>query len=267
MRDALAIALGAVVAAVALLPAAVDATARASRAEALLERIDPPAQDVPRYVRDPVTVAAPNPLHAESRGTRYRGGVPDGWGGGLAVGGSSTYGWGVEASEAWPARLGAVNGGIEAVASPHLVGRLLRDGLALRPSVVVLYVGCNDAALRWGGGLALPEYTGPLGRGSLRRWAQGSPLTFARSLRTLIGTARLDGARVVVVRQAVCHDCDAVSVPAWAIDEYGRVVEVVAQAEGATLVVAELPRALMFDSIHPTPEGHAQLAEQIREAL
>lgn len=147
------------------------------------------------------------------------------------------------------------NRGIGGNRAADLQERWEEDCLALRPTVVSLLVGVNDT---W------------------RRFDEGDSTTaeaFRDTLHDLISRAGDGGVREVVLIEPFTLPIGVVT-PEWSDDIAARiaVVHALADVHGALLVPAHAsfarwatehdPRDLLEDGVHPTPLGHALLAEE-----
>ncbi len=192
----------------------------------------------------------------------------------LALGCSTTFGWGVDREEAWPAVLAdlidapVVNGG-QPGWSTHQAVAHLRNTFDDGPSRVILGFIIRDA---WRGGRADRDArptpwvrTTQLGR--LLRRSPGStaspvdvptvgefrvsPEDFVLNLSTLMD--RVAPAAVVLLNFPHQH----------ATPEHSAALEVLAEAHGLPLVAPVLDPSAYFaaDPVHLNPSGHRQLAE------
>lgn len=196
----------------------------------------------------------------------------------LVLGCSTTFGWGVEDGEAWPARLGTmvdtpvVNGGVPGWSTVQAV-RGAGAWLDLAPTRVILAYGVRDA---WPAprGDAAARQTHPLLLSHLGRALRGfshpradaasagrpaetgisrvPPADFARNTRALV--ERAGDAEVVLL---------------WFPQAEPR-TDWRAALEGVGRVIApELPQSAYFasDAVHLTAEGHALLADAVARSL
>lgn len=189
----------------------------------------------------------------------------------LVMGCSTSFGWGVAATEAWPARLAAesgaavVNGGVPgwSTAQARRAGATL---LALHPTRLILAFGVRDAQLAPQED-AVAQPTPPGAQLSLIRLLRGlrpaapaaaggvarvSPAQFAENLRALAVAARPAAVYLMVFPQPT---------PLTAYIEAARSV-------GPTFA-PEMPASAFFttDPIHLTAAGHAALAQTAAAAL
>jgi len=194
-----------------------------------------------------------------------------------ALGCSTTFGWGVGADEAWPARLEAAlgvpvhNGGVPGHSTAQGLRELARI-LEAGPTVTILAYVVRDAQLA-GRRDSAARPTPPLARTHLARLLQGlfsgdggpsavgvgvprvSPPEYRENLDRMVGAARGTGAEPLVLvfpmqRPAVAH---------------------VAALEGLDAPVLEpvLDASSFFpsDPIHLTAGGHEVLAGALREPV
>src|SRR6267143_3945136 len=152
------------------------------------------------------------------------------------------------------------NRGVSGNTVPDLEQRWAADTLELRPDVLSILIGVNDFWHKLGGG-----YTGTV-EDYERQYAA-----------LLVETRRaLPHARLIVLEPFVLR-CGAVD-DRWfpEFDQRRAAAERVAQGAGATFVplqsvFADLarraaPQYWAADGVHPTPAGHAVIAEQWRRA-
>jgi lysophospholipase L1-like esterase len=200
----------------------------------------------------------------------------------LALGDSCTWGWGVRDEETFPAVLGSlagedadvVNAGVPGYTSRQGLRYLRERGLALRPDVVFIGFGFNDArpaatveaaVARTGRVSALIRAEDLLAAHSaFYRWTRGkleavavrdkapqtTPGEYAGNLRALVDTVRAAGAYPILLGF-------------WPSDErlgYRPALLAVAAAAAVPLVEYEGPR---LDVVHPTAEGYRALAERL----
>jgi lysophospholipase L1-like esterase len=189
----------------------------------------------------------------------------------LALGCSTTFGWGVEAEDAWPeqleARLGAsvINAGIPGHSS-HQGRRFAAPLLDRAPDVAILAWGVRDAD----SGSAMD--------------ADAQPTRFPRTtrlyrlLRDLLPERRRGAAVVRVPASDFAHNVAAVMAQAAergvavilldfpsaaSSPAHASALRQVAKASGALLLAPTLPRDGFFanDPIHLNATGHRRLAE------
>lgn len=241
------------------------------------------------YAGDPASVwwlrpslperAVPFPERGTTFGVRtsaagFRGPEPEpgAW---LALGDSTTFGWGVEEDEAWPARLAALrggpvtNGGVPGYSTAQGLARL-DAALALRPSHVLLAYLVRDAdpaprpdaarpgrappelyllrAVRRAGGPRAPA--APQGA-----TVRVPPAQYLANLRALVERVRAAGATVEVLAFPMLRPPAA----------HLAALEVLAQE--VPVLRPSLPADSFFpeDPIHLTPEGHLRLAQALAE--
>ena len=230
-------------------------------------------------------------FHTNALGLRDDEIVDDGRARILAIGDSCTFGWGVEQREAYPqvlqrlldadrpGRYRVVNAGVPGYTSYH--GRLyLRErGLALRPDVVIAAYGFNDIAPAGDVIVALARQRRrmPLLRlddalldtSRLWRWLRwatlrppspglplrSSPAQYGENMREIVRTARGGGAAVVLVN--FLHERSPQREHLAALDAAARDL-------GVPLVNYAGPR---LDVVHPTRQGYAGFAAELRRTL
>lgn len=210
----------------------------------------------------------------------------------LAIGDSCTFGWGVEQGEAYPqvlqtlldasphaGRFRVVNAGIPGYTSHH--GRLYLDaqGRALHPAVVVASYGFNDIAPAGDArdALAAQRRLLPLLRlddalidsSRLWRWLRwmtirppaptsplrSTPAQYGGDLRAIVALAREMGAQPVLVD--FLHERSPQVEHVAALRSAARDLDV-------PLVTYAGPR---LDVVHPTREGYAAFAAELRWRL
>ena len=159
------------------------------------------------------------------------------------LGDSITHGHRLPRNEAFPYRVGqalgvrAVNAGISGDTTDGGLGRIERDVLAQRPTLVVVGLGVNDAL------------------------GQRPREPVAQNLRAITQRIRAEGARVVLLHMAV---------PGVAGDGYRDDLREIARSEGATLVedfLEGVVPAHTYDRLHPDEQGQAMLAERLLPVL
>ena len=210
----------------------------------------------------------------------------------LAIGDSSTFGWGVEQYEPYPqvlqrlldegapwSRYRVINAGVPGYTSYHGRLYLQERGLALGPQVVIAAYGFNDivpggdviAALDWQRRMMpLLRLDDALIESSrLWRWLRvqtlrppspglplrSTPEEFGDNLRAIVTLARGAGAKPVLLRFLHEQSPQRAHIEA---------LEAAARDLGVPLVVYDGPR---LDVVHPTREGHRGLAVQLRGRL
>ena len=208
----------------------------------------------------------------------------------LAIGDSCTWGWEVAQDEAYPQvlqrllerqagprRYRVINGGTPGYASYQGLVYLRERGLALRPAVVMFGYWFNDQ-LPTGDveeALALQQRIMPLVKlddrlleysllwramrsATLPREGDArvrvSPDKYRRNLAEIIRLTREQGARPFMVD---------FSGPDYS-GEYARIMAELSDELAVPTVIYKGP---LIDIVHPTREGHAQLAEMILEQL
>jgi acyl-CoA thioesterase I len=166
----------------------------------------------------------------------------------LAIGESTTAGFGVAADESYPARLQAL---LDAAGRPYRVvnhGRSgsttamalsgLDRGMLLSPAVVVIALGGNDRSGRL------------------------DSKTTEQNLRKMVSMFKRAGAQVVLADRQFAGEMEADSLFAK-----------LAREEGALLMpnllarVAGKPELLLADGRHPNGEGYGLVAEQVYQFL
>lgn len=202
----------------------------------------------------------------------YRGAEPSP-GAVLCLGDSTTFGWGVAESEAWPAVLAALlgrpvtNGGVPGYSTHQGLARI-DQALATHPAVVVLAYEVRDAerALTPDDARASPPDLHLLRL--MRRPAQGKaaksvepsgfrvpPDRYRANLQALISRVEAAGAKVMLLDFPMVEPSQ----------EHQQVLR---ELGGRTpLSSPVLNRELFFaeDPIHLTPEGHRALAQRVTE--
>ncbi|MCC6488912.1 MAG: arylesterase [Candidatus Hydrogenedentes bacterium] len=160
----------------------------------------------------------------------------------VAFGDSITYGYGVKASEAFPAVLGellgaeVINAGQSGDTTGTALHRLEDDVLSLEPRLVIVELGGNDFLNK------VPKEE-----------------TF-RNMDRIVSACANGGAMVVVVH---------IKTGVWS-DPYRDRFEEIAEKHGALLVpnimsgVFGRP-SMMYDQIHPNAQGHEMIAGRIAE--
>jgi lysophospholipase L1-like esterase len=213
----------------------------------------------------------------------------------LSVGDSCTFGWNVGQDETYPAvlerllnreattaRYEVVNAGIAGYSSYQGLVYLRERGLALRPRVVIIGFGFNelfrigdDEARLARGRLLMPllhlnDFL--LERSALYRWTRWqvrtagprdlgyrvTPERYDRNLRAMVALLRAHGARPILL--------DFFTRPLTQAPErrFPETLAAVSRDLDVPLVVYEGPR---LDIVHPTAQGYALLAAQIRDAI
>lgn len=205
----------------------------------------------------------------------YRGAEPAS-GGVLCLGDSTTFGWGVEEEEAWPARLAArlgettVNGGVPGYSTVQGLATL-DAALSLRPRLVLLAYLVRDAELGQGPdrlrivGAAPPDFALLRLMRELRGARPTPPGTtprvppdeYAANLRELVRRIRQTGAEARIV---------AFPMRTPPVAHLGALQ---ALADDVPIIAPTLPEEAFFveDPIHLTPAGNAALAAQVAAAL
>ncbi len=264
--------------------------------EASLRLVDLPASGL--FRGDPAWVWTPRPgfeadlpfgdgsfaVHIGEHGFRGEGPPAEGpWT--LALGCSTTFGWGVSAEEAWPARLEAltgeevVNGGVPGW-STEQARRGLAEWLALGPERVVLAYIVRDA---WPAARvdAQARPTPVWMRTNLARLLQGGMSEGSTSSSgasvsrpdpsdwptTRVPPARygenLDAIEALVAEHAPGAEVLRLAFPQpEPLPEWESVL-----ASGGPTAVVRLPREAFFahDPVHLTAAGHQQLAQALAE--
>jgi len=230
----------------------------------------------------------------------------------LALGSSSTFGYGVSGRDAWAARLEGllnqggsrvevINAGVPGGTAERL--RFFLEGvlLPLHPDVVIVDLSFNDRSI---GGVAderehfrtmTTTGIGPLGR-LVARWLtarrdvacaryfrdadRGDPVSdadrerfslgparrFQDSLRDMAASCRSAGAAIVFVQEPQrAGDEPTIADFHDAIAELGRELGAPVVAPQAALDSSGAP--VFLDAVHPTPEGHAIIAQAIAAVL
>jgi lysophospholipase L1-like esterase len=212
----------------------------------------------------------------------------------LALGDSCTWGWRVDDAEAYPAllqrgldreagsgRFQVLNAGAPGYTSLQGLRFLVERGGALRPQIIIAGFLWNDAARGRDTAEELAAPTPPrfvlasheflLGHSHVYRWLQAlaaddgpaaagwrgtqrvPPERYQQNLLRIAEQARGLGARLVLV------DWNAQS----AAEHRARLLRVAHDVD-VPVVTYDGPR---FDSIHPTPAGHAAFADRVLGAL
>jgi lysophospholipase L1-like esterase len=237
-------------------------------------------------------VVGNKPFHTNALGLRDDEVTDDGRLRILAIGDSCTFGWGVEQGEAYPqvlqglldagsggGRYRVINAGVPGYTSHHGRVYLRERGLELRPAVVIAAYGFNDIVPAGDvvASLASQQRFMPLLRlddalldsSRLWRWLRyltvrgpsptlplrSSPAQYAENLREIVALTRAAGATPILLSFWDEHSPQREHVAA--LDAVARELEV-------PLIVYAGPR---LDVVHPTREGHAALAAQIRLRL
>jgi acyl-CoA thioesterase I len=160
------------------------------------------------------------------------------------LGNSITAGDGVTPEVTFPRRLATAlavpvqNAGISGDTTWRALGRLSADVLAHRPRLVVVELGVNDAV----------DYHRP-------------PEETLRNLREIARRLRKAGARVVLVYTPFDE---------FGHDAYRLGLRRIAERERARFIehfYDGIVPGLTVDGIHPTPEGHALLADRLEPLL
>lgn len=153
------------------------------------------------------------------------------------------------------------NRGVSGDKVPDLAKRWDADTIALRPDVLSILIGVNDYWARSKHG-----YTG-----TPRDYEEGYDALLART------RAALPQVRLVILEPFVLRfgAVDASWFPEF--DERRAIAARVAQRAGATYVALQAmfddlarkapPEHWLIDGVHPTPAGHAAIAEQWRRAV
>ena len=196
----------------------------------------------------------------------------------LALGCSTTFGWGVSAEDAWPARLGellgepVINGGIPGW-STEQARRGVARFLALGPSRVVVAYGVRDAwpALREDAAARptpwwLRTSLARLLRGGVRGGASGA--SGGGSVARPEPTTRVPPPRFdenLAAMEALAGEVELVWLAFPQPEPLPQWEAVLARREGALL--PRLPREDFFpdDPVHLTAEGHEHLAAWLAE--
>ncbi len=197
-------------------------------------------------------------------------------GGIVCLGDSTTFGWGVEEEEAWPARLAAllgeatVNGGVPGYSTVQGLATL-DTALSLRPRLVVVAYLVRDAELGQGpdrlrvAGVAPPS----LALFRLIRELRGArpappgttfrvpPEEYAANVRELARRIREAGSEVQVLAFPM------------RTPPVAHLTALQALRTDVPILAPSLPDESFFveDPIHLTPAGNAALAEQVAAAL
>ncbi|MDX2167670.1 MAG: GDSL-type esterase/lipase family protein [Deltaproteobacteria bacterium] len=216
----------------------------------------------------------------------------------LALGDSSTWGWGAAQHESYPAvlqhlldlnkgpRFEVINAGVPGYTSYQGLTWLKRYGLALKPDLVIIGFGFNDGSpggnieekiaaerrhavlLKIDDWLTYRSVAWSWARTRFRGEAapgHGAPRVsverFADYLRTIVDVSRAAGAEVLLIS----------FLPEWGAAAIGgsdgpyvQALHEVAEAEHTPLLVYRGPR---LDVIHPTPIGYGMFARRIFDAL
>ncbi|HJN75667.1 MAG TPA: hypothetical protein QGF58_17185 [Myxococcota bacterium] len=188
----------------------------------------------------------------------------------LCLGDSTTFGWGVEEDEAWPALVdGAVNGGVPGYSTFQGLARI-DEAMSTEPSQVLLAFLVRDAELAPMADHERPSVSAPSNLALLRtirslRPAPGPrdgpavhrvpPERYRANLVALIEQVRSAGAEPLLFAFPMVEQAN----------EHLAVLEELADAEGIPLFAPELDHGLFFeeDPIHLTVEGNARLAEAL----
>lgn len=197
----------------------------------------------------------------------------------LCLGDSTTFGWGVDEEQAWPAELAAllgkptVNGGVPGYSTVQGLATLDR-ALALRPRVVVLAYLVRDAERAAAADEARPLRAAPpfallravrTLRASAQRGAgppppgdvwRVSPTDYVANLRALVTRVRAAGAEAWVL---------AFPMRTPAADHLAALQTL----DGVPIVAPTVPPDAFFteDPIHLTPAGNVLVAEAVAAAL
>jgi lysophospholipase L1-like esterase len=193
----------------------------------------------------------------------------------LCLGDSTTFGWGVDEEQAWPAELAAqlvtptINGGVPGHSTVQGLATLDR-ALALRPRVVVLAYLVRDAERA-----SAPDAERPPSR-------PVPPLALLRAVRTLRGSRpplpgnvwRVSPPEYVANLRTLVTRVRAAGAEAWVLAFPMRTpaAEHLAALQGLAdvpIVAPTLPPDAFFaeDPIHLTPAGNVLVAEAVAAAL
>lgn len=203
-------------------------------------------------------------FHVRTNTAGFRGPLVEG--GVACLGDSTTFGWGVDAAEAWPALLGepALNAGVPGYSTVQGLATLDRV-LALHPRLVVVAYLVRDAELSTHADdptprppdLHLSQLLRKLrpARPAVGTVPRVSPAAYAANLRTIGDRARAAGAAIVYLAFPM------VEPPVAHLDALRSVA--------ADALFPVLDRAAFFphDPIHLTPDGHRRLADWLRTRL
>lgn len=198
----------------------------------------------------------------------------------LVLGCSTSFGWGVEDDEAWPARLEAalgtpvVNGGVPGWSTTQAV-RGAGAWLDAGPSRVILAYGVRDA---WPAPRAdasarrtHPLLLSHLGRALRGLTREGTGAAVAPAVRPEdTGTSRVPPAAFAGnTRALVARAGDADTLLLWFPQAEPRDAWRAALEEVAPVLAPELPGDAFFaaDPVHLTPAGHASLARAVAQEL
>ena len=194
----------------------------------------------------------------------------------FALGDSCTFGWGVEDTEAWPARLSEILG--QPVQNLGVPGYSILQGERLwagRAGTVLLAFGANDGhkvprsdvtwlaegsrafvrrslaglhLVQWGQHLLYPLYARATALAAASLQDRVSPLDYGRAVERFLS----GGQRVILI--SVCSR-----------DAYRQQLEQLAATHAVPLVHYESLGAETLDGCHPTPAGHQRLAEVLAQ--
>lgn len=154
-----------------------------------------------------------------------------------------------------------LNRGVSGSRVPDLAGRWQRDVIDLKPDILSILIGVNDLSHRFFAGY----------RGTVQDYATG--------YRALLEQARaaLPGVRLVVLEPFVLRTGVVTSAFFPEFDERRAVAQRVAHEAGATFIPLHerferlarrtRPEHWADDGIHPTPAGHAVIAQAWLQAV
>lgn len=206
-------------------------------------------------------------VRTNSRG--WRGEEPEP-GGLLCLGDSTTFGWGVAEEEAWPALLGATNGGVPGYSTHQGLARM-EEALEAEPARVLLGFVVRDAELAPVSDHLRPEVAASPSLELMRllrsaRPAAPSPDTLGEVHR--VPPARYRDNLVQLVEQVRAAGAEPLLL-AFPMQErpeaHFAALVAVSEQERVPLFAPELEPSHFFaeDPIHLTVEGNARLAEEL----
>lgn len=203
-------------------------------------------------------------FHVRTNAAGFRGALVEG---GIAcLGDSTTFGWGVDAADAWPALLGepALNAGVPGYSTVQGLATLDRV-LALHPRVVVVAYLVRDVELSTHADDPTPRppdlhlfqvlRTLRPARAVVGTIPRVAPAAYAANLRTIGERVRAAGATVVYLAFPM------VDPPTEHLDALRNVA--------SDALIPQFDRSDFFsrDPIHLTPAGHRRLADAVRVRL